>query len=181
MTAAGQWGARPLRGLATAAHPLDAVEPAPRTSAPRHRKQERCRRLTSSLASRAIPVASSCSFCTNLMFSGTGPTPPACPKNSGTMSGTWTKHDVLAIAGQNVAAGDFRRAGGRAEFRIPPMPMSTRHRERRRIPRSRRTRSAGSVVARIETTEATDNRPPTDARSLIADRSRHYGRGDQRR
>jgi hypothetical protein len=46
-------------------------------------------------------------FCTNLTFSGTGPTPPACPKNSGTVSGTWTKTNVQAIAGQNVAAGDF--------------------------------------------------------------------------
>jgi hypothetical protein len=46
-------------------------------------------------------------FCTNLTFSGTGPTPQACPKNSGTVSGTWTKNDVQAIAGQNVAAGDF--------------------------------------------------------------------------
>ena len=46
-------------------------------------------------------------FCTNLTFSGTGPTPPACPKNSGTVSGTWTKANVQAIAGQNVVAGDF--------------------------------------------------------------------------
>ena len=46
-------------------------------------------------------------FCTNLTFSGTGPPPPACPKNSGTLSGTWTKANVQAIAGQNVVAGDF--------------------------------------------------------------------------
>src|SRR5712671_4272906 len=46
-------------------------------------------------------------FCTNLTFSGTGPKPPACPKNSGTVSGTWSKADVQAVAGQNVAAGDF--------------------------------------------------------------------------
>lgn len=46
-------------------------------------------------------------FCTNLTFSGTGPTPQTCPKTSGTVSGTWTKNDVQAIAGQNVAAGDF--------------------------------------------------------------------------
>jgi hypothetical protein len=46
-------------------------------------------------------------FCTNLTFSGTGPKPPACPKNGGTVSGTWTKANVQAIAGQNVAAGDF--------------------------------------------------------------------------
>ena len=46
-------------------------------------------------------------FCTNLTFSGTGPTPGVCPKNGGTVSGTWTKANVQAIAGQNVAAGDF--------------------------------------------------------------------------
>jgi CHRD domain-containing protein len=46
-------------------------------------------------------------FCTNLTFSGTGPTPKDCPKNSGTVSGTWTKANVQAIAGQNVVAGDF--------------------------------------------------------------------------
>jgi hypothetical protein len=46
-------------------------------------------------------------FCTNLTFSGTGPTPQSCPQNSGTVSGTWTKDDVQAIPGQNVAAGDF--------------------------------------------------------------------------
>ena len=46
-------------------------------------------------------------FCTNLTFSGTGPTPQSCPQNSGTVSGTWTAADVQAIAGQNVAAGDF--------------------------------------------------------------------------
>jgi hypothetical protein len=46
-------------------------------------------------------------FCTNLTFSGTGPAPPACPKNSGTLSSSWTKANVQAIAGQNVVAGDF--------------------------------------------------------------------------
>jgi hypothetical protein len=46
-------------------------------------------------------------FCTNLPFSGTGPTPQACPQNSGTVSGTWTQADVQAIPGQNVVAGDF--------------------------------------------------------------------------
>src|SRR6516162_11222048 len=46
-------------------------------------------------------------FCTNLTFSGTGPTPQACPANSGTVSGTWTKDNVQAILGQNVVAGDF--------------------------------------------------------------------------
>jgi len=46
-------------------------------------------------------------FCTNLNFAGTGPTPQACPTNSGTVSGTWTKDNVQAILGQNVVAGDF--------------------------------------------------------------------------
>ena len=47
-------------------------------------------------------------FCTNsLPFTGTGPTPPSCPLNSGTVSGTWTGANVQAIAGQNVNAGDF--------------------------------------------------------------------------
>src|SRR6516165_1618895 len=46
-------------------------------------------------------------FCTNLTFSGTALTPPACPANSGTVSGTWTKDNVQAITGQNVVAGDF--------------------------------------------------------------------------
>jgi CHRD domain len=46
-------------------------------------------------------------FCTNAKFTGTGPTPQACPKNSGTVKGTWTKDDVQAITGQNVQNGDF--------------------------------------------------------------------------
>ena len=46
-------------------------------------------------------------FCTNLTFSGTGPTPQTCPQNSGTVSGTWTKADVQAVPGQNIQAGDF--------------------------------------------------------------------------
>jgi CHRD domain len=46
-------------------------------------------------------------FCTNAPFTGTGPTPQACPQNSGTVSGTWTAADVQAIPGQNVVAGDF--------------------------------------------------------------------------
>jgi hypothetical protein len=37
-------------------------------------------------------------FCTNLTFSGTGPKPPACPTNGGTVSGTWTSANVQAIA-----------------------------------------------------------------------------------
>jgi hypothetical protein len=46
-------------------------------------------------------------FCTNRPFTGTGPTPQACPNNSGTVTGMWTKADVQAIAGQNVNAMDF--------------------------------------------------------------------------
>jgi CHRD domain len=46
-------------------------------------------------------------FCTNLNFTGTGPTPQSCPTNSGTVTGTWTAMDVQAIAGQNVTAGNF--------------------------------------------------------------------------
>ena len=44
-------------------------------------------------------------FCSNL---GNGPTgTPACPANSGTVSGTFTAASVVAIATQNVNAGDF--------------------------------------------------------------------------
>ncbi len=46
-------------------------------------------------------------FCTNATFTGTGPTPQPCPKNSGKVSGTWTAANVQAIAGQNVVADDF--------------------------------------------------------------------------
>jgi hypothetical protein len=46
-------------------------------------------------------------FCTNLTPPVGVPTPPKCPIEGGTVSGTWTKDDVLAIAGQNVTAGDF--------------------------------------------------------------------------
>jgi CHRD domain len=47
-------------------------------------------------------------FCTNLSFAGmTGPTPPACPLNSGTVKGTLTAENVQAISDQNVNAGDF--------------------------------------------------------------------------
>jgi hypothetical protein len=47
-------------------------------------------------------------FCTNVTpFTGTGPAPPPCPNNSGTVSGTWTAANVQAIPGQNVNAGDF--------------------------------------------------------------------------
>jgi len=44
-------------------------------------------------------------FCSNL---GNGPAgTPACPQNSGTVSGTFTPASVVAIATQNVKAGDF--------------------------------------------------------------------------
>jgi CHRD domain len=46
-------------------------------------------------------------FCTNLPFTGTGPTPQPCPTNGGTVTGTFTGVNVQAIAGQNVQAGDF--------------------------------------------------------------------------
>ncbi len=46
-------------------------------------------------------------FCTNLGNGPTGLTTPACPLNSGTVTGTWTGANVVAIAGQNVKAGDF--------------------------------------------------------------------------
>ncbi len=46
-------------------------------------------------------------FCTNRTFTGTGPTPPACPNNSGTVTGTWNKANVQTIPGQNVNAMDF--------------------------------------------------------------------------
>jgi len=44
-------------------------------------------------------------FCSNL---GNGPAgTPACPLNSGTVTGTWTKASVVGITTQNVNAGDF--------------------------------------------------------------------------
>jgi hypothetical protein len=47
-------------------------------------------------------------FCTNLSFVGhTGPTPQSCPKNSGTVTGTFKAANVQAILTQNVAAGNF--------------------------------------------------------------------------
>ncbi len=42
-------------------------------------------------------------FCTNL---GNAPGTPLCPA-SGTVTGTWNAASVRAIAGQNVAAGNF--------------------------------------------------------------------------
>src|SRR6202022_3421471 len=46
-------------------------------------------------------------FCTNLTPPVGPPAPQACPLNSGTVSGKFTKADVVAIAGQNVNAMDF--------------------------------------------------------------------------
>src|SRR5216683_795489 len=48
-------------------------------------------------------------FCTNLLLPATftGPAPQPCPKNSGTVKGTFKAANVQAIAGQNVSAGDF--------------------------------------------------------------------------
>jgi hypothetical protein len=46
-------------------------------------------------------------FCTNLGNGPAGVMTPSCPMNSGTVTGTWTKANVIAIAGQNVAAGNF--------------------------------------------------------------------------
>lgn len=44
-------------------------------------------------------------ICSNL---GNGPAgTPACPANGGTVTGTWTAASIVAIAGQNVPAGDF--------------------------------------------------------------------------
>ena len=44
-------------------------------------------------------------FCTNL---GNGPAgTQACPEHTGTVTGTFTADSVVAIAGQNVNAGDF--------------------------------------------------------------------------
>jgi hypothetical protein len=46
-------------------------------------------------------------FCTNLTPPVGPPTPKPCPSPSGTVTGMWTSADVVAIAGQNVAAGNF--------------------------------------------------------------------------
>jgi CHRD domain len=46
-------------------------------------------------------------FCTNLGNGPTGVTTPPCPLTSGTVTGTWTKANVVAITGENVAAGNF--------------------------------------------------------------------------
>jgi hypothetical protein len=46
-------------------------------------------------------------FCTNLTPPAGAPLPKPCPSPSGTVSGTWTSADIVAIAGQNVVAGNF--------------------------------------------------------------------------
>jgi hypothetical protein len=48
-------------------------------------------------------------FCTNLGNGPTGVTTPSCPTTggSGTVTGTWTKDNIVGIDQQNVAAGDF--------------------------------------------------------------------------
>jgi hypothetical protein len=46
-------------------------------------------------------------FCTNLGNGPAGVSTPTCPLTSGTVSGTWTKDNVLGITGENVTAGDF--------------------------------------------------------------------------
>jgi hypothetical protein len=44
-------------------------------------------------------------FCSNLSNGPAGT--PTCPLTSGTVTGTWTAANVVAIAGQNVVAGNF--------------------------------------------------------------------------
>ena len=46
-------------------------------------------------------------FCTNLTPPAGVPPPQACPVNSGTVTGTWTKANIVAIPGQNVVAQNF--------------------------------------------------------------------------
>ena len=46
-------------------------------------------------------------FCTNLTPPAGVPPPQACPVNSGTVTGTWTKANIIAIPGQNVVAQNF--------------------------------------------------------------------------
>lgn len=46
-------------------------------------------------------------FCTNLGNGPSGITTPPCPMNSGTVTGTWTKANIVAIPGQNVVAQNF--------------------------------------------------------------------------
>jgi hypothetical protein len=46
-------------------------------------------------------------FCTNLGNGPAGIITPPCPANSGTVTGTWTQANIVAIPGQNVVAGNF--------------------------------------------------------------------------
>jgi len=46
-------------------------------------------------------------FCTNLTPPAGVPPPQACPVNSGAVTGTWTKANIVAIPGQNVVAQNF--------------------------------------------------------------------------
>lgn len=46
-------------------------------------------------------------FCTNLAPPANVPTPPPCPPNSGTLTGTWTAANVVAVNAQNIALHDF--------------------------------------------------------------------------
>src|SRR5262249_1269243 len=50
--------------------------------------------------------------CTNLTPPANVPTPPPCPANGGTVTGTLTAADVIAVAGQGIDAG----AAGFAEI-----------------------------------------------------------------
>jgi hypothetical protein len=46
-------------------------------------------------------------LCTNLAPPPGVPTPPACPSAAGTVTGTMTAANIIAVAGQNITAGDF--------------------------------------------------------------------------
>jgi hypothetical protein len=47
-------------------------------------------------------------FCTNIVPSNGPAGTPTCPANGVTLRGTWTPASVVAIMGQNVAAGNFK-------------------------------------------------------------------------
>ena len=47
-------------------------------------------------------------FCTNIVPSNGPAGTPKCPANGLTLTGTWTPASVVAITGQNVAAGNFK-------------------------------------------------------------------------
>jgi len=46
-------------------------------------------------------------LCTNLTPPAGVPTPPACPAAGGTVTGTLTAANILAVPGQHIPAGDF--------------------------------------------------------------------------